>query len=148
MAKKVARAVQSMDQLSKMTTEELTALDEVGAVVAESIRAFFGAEGNRAIVERLRVAGVSMAAETKADRAIGDSLKGLSFVVSGVFVNFTRDSIKEAIENNGGKVGSSISRKTSYVVAGSDMGPAKRSKAEELGVPVISEDEFTHLIGE
>ncbi|MFZ1659899.1 MAG: BRCT domain-containing protein, partial [Flavobacteriales bacterium] len=87
-----------------------------------------------------------MAVEAGEDKVVGTKLTGLSFVVSGVFVNFTRDSIKEAIENNGGKVGSSISKKTSYVVAGADMGPAKRAKAEELGVPVIAEDELQAMI--
>ena len=76
----------------------------------------------------------------------GDKLKDLTFVVSGVFRNFSRDGIKETIERNGGKVSGSISSKTSYVVAGDGMGPAKRTKAEQLGVPVIGEDEFTRMI--
>jgi DNA ligase (NAD+) len=145
-AKKLARAVGSMDKLAAMPLEELTAVDEVGAVIAESVREFFSVEGNRETVERLRNAGLQMAVEAGEDKVVGTKLTGLSFVVSGVFVNFTRDSIKEAIENNGGKVGSSISKKTSYVVAGADMGPAKRAKAEELGVPVIAEDELQAMI--
>lgn len=145
-AKKLARAVGSMEKLAAMPPEELTAVNEVGTVIAASIHEFFGVEGNRMTVERLRNAGLQMAMEASASIVAGTKLKGLSFVVSGVFVNFTRDGIKEAIENNGGKVGSSISKKTSYVVAGADMGPAKRVKAEELGVPVISEDELKHLI--
>jgi DNA ligase (NAD+) len=78
--------------------------------------------------------------------SVGDRLRGKSFVVSGVFRNFSRDSIKEAIEHNGGKVSGSISSKTSFVLAGADMGPAKRVKAGELGVPVIDEDEFMRMI--
>ncbi|MBK7295863.1 MAG: NAD-dependent DNA ligase LigA, partial [Flavobacteriales bacterium] len=77
---------------------------------------------------------------------VGDKLKDKTFVVSGVFRNYTRDSIKEAIENNGGKVSGSISSKTSYVLAGADMGPAKRTKAEKLNVQVIDEDEFNRMI--
>lgn len=145
-AKKLARAVGSMDRLAAMPVEELTALDEVGAVIADSIRRFFAAPGNRETVERLRRAGLMMALETSGNVHAGTSLVGLSFVVSGVFVNFTRDGIKETIENNGGKVLGSISRKTSYVVAGADMGPVKRAKAEELGVPVIGEEEFARMI--
>jgi DNA ligase (NAD+) len=110
------------------------------------IKDFFAAEGNRRIVERLRAAGVMLVADATAQEPLGDKLKGLSFVVSGVFKTFTRDGIKEAIEANGGKVGGSISRKTNFVVAGDDMGPAKKAKADELGVPVIGEDELRRMI--
>ena len=145
-AKKIARAVGSIDRLADMTSEELTAVDEVGTVVAASILDFFSAEGNRAIIQRLREAGLELAMDITAARPQGDRLKGSSFVVSGVFETFTRDGIKEAIEENGGKVSGSISKKTSFVVAGADMGPAKRAKAEELGVKVIDEVEFKRMI--
>lgn len=145
-AKRIARAVGSMDRLAAMSQEELTAIDVVGPVIAESIVDFFHAEGNRAILDRLRGRGLKMALDPSEVTAVGDRLKGLSFVVSGVFRNFSRESIKEAIERNGGKVSGSISSKTSYVLAGADMGPAKRTKAEQLGVPVIDEDEFMRMI--
>ncbi|MBX2978978.1 MAG: NAD-dependent DNA ligase LigA [Flavobacteriales bacterium] len=145
-AKRIARAVGSMDRLASMTQEELTAIDVVGPVIAESIVDFFQAEGNRVIVERLRNHGLRMALDPSEVAEVGDRLKGLAFVVSGVFRNFSRESIKEAVERNGGKVSGSISSKTNYVLAGADMGPAKRTKAEQLGVPVIDEDEFMRMI--
>jgi DNA ligase (NAD+) len=146
-AKKIARAVGDMDTLMGMSKEQLTGIDEVGTVIAESIVDFFAAPGNRAVIERLRHAGVQFASRDRKGPA-SDRLAGKSVVVSGVFRNFSRDGIKETIEAHGGKVSGSISRKTSFVVAGDDMGPAKRAKAEELGVPVIDEDEFKRMIGE
>lgn len=145
-AKKIARSVGAMDKLATMSQEELTTIDEVGPVIAESIVDFFAVEGNRTIVDRLRSQGLRMGLDPSEVVAVGDRLKGLSFVVSGVFRNFSRDAIKMAIENNGGKVSGSISSKTSFVVAGADMGPAKRSKAEAVGVSVIDEDEFIRMI--
>ncbi|HRH37384.1 MAG TPA: helix-hairpin-helix domain-containing protein, partial [Flavobacteriales bacterium] len=136
----------SMQKLASMTQEELVQLDEVGPVIAESIVDFFAVEGNRNIVERLRQHGLRMEIDPAEMVVVGDRLKGRTFVVSGVFRNFSREGIKEAIERNGGKVSGSISSKTSYVLAGADMGPAKRTKAEELKVPVIDEDEFTRMI--
>lgn len=145
-AKKIARGVTDIDRLMAMTPLELVAVDEVGGVIAESIADFFAVEGNRRIVERLRAAGLRFAIDPAQRKPVGDKLKGLSFVVSGVFEGFSRDGIKEAIEGNGGKVSGSISKKTSFVVAGADMGPAKRAKADELGVKVIGEDEFRRMI--
>ncbi len=146
-AKKIARAVVSMDRLMAMQEEELTALDEVGAVIARSIVDFFSVEADRQLVERLRAAGLQMALDPASIKEVGDTLKGLTFVVSGVFEHFSRDGVKAAIEDNGGKVSGSISKKTSFVLAGADMGPAKREKAIELGVSVIDENEFRRMIG-
>lgn len=146
-AKRIARAVGDIDTLMGMGQEELERIDVVGPVIAESIVDFFAAPGNRAVLERLRSAGLQFAVLERKGPA-SDKLAGKSIVVSGVFRNFSRDGIKETIEAHGGKVSGSISRKTSFVVAGDDMGPAKRAKAEELGVPVIDEDEFTRMIGE
>ena len=146
-ARKIARAVGDIDRLMGMSKEELTAIDEVGEVIAESIVDFFAAEGNRAVIERLRQAGLQF----KSSAGVGpvsNKLAGKSIVVSGVFRTFSRDGIKEAIERHGGKVSGSISRKTTFVLAGADMGPAKRAKAEELGVPVIDEEEFSRMIVE
>lgn len=145
-AKKVARATGSMDALADMEVERLTAVEEVGEVIARSIHGFFRTEGNRRLVERLRGHGLRFAVERGAAPAAGAVLQGLSFVVSGVFRDFTREGIKETIEAHGGKVSGSISKKTSYVLAGADMGPAKRAKAEELGVPVIDEATFSKMI--
>ncbi len=145
-AKKIARTVGSIDRLAAMTTEELTGIDEVGSVVAASITDFFAADGNRRIVERLRAAGVNFEVDPAEVKSQSDLLKGQTFVVSGVFETFTRDGIKQAIEDNGGKVSGSISKKTSFVVAGADMGPAKKAKAEELGVKVIDEVELRRMI--
>jgi len=145
-ARKIARAVVSIDRLAAMSQQELTAIDEVGPVIAESIADFFAVQGNRDIIERLRAHGVRLELDPSEMVEVGDKLKGLTFVVSGVFQNFSRDGIKETIERNGGKVSGSISSKTSYVVAGADMGPAKRTKAEQLGVPVIGEEDFTRMI--
>ncbi len=147
-AKKIARAVVDIDRLMGMTVIDLVGIDEVGEVIAQSILDFFAVEGNRSIVERLRNAGLRFAIDASQQQVTGDKLKGLSFVVSGVFANYDRDGIKEAIERNGGKVSGSISKKTSFVLAGTDMGPAKRAKAEELGVKVIDENEFKRMIGE
>ena len=147
-AKKIARSVGSMERLAQMPLLELVGIDEVGAVIAQSIVDFFAMEGNRAIVAKLKAHGLRMEADASATGPIGDKLKGLTFVVSGVFRNFSRDGVKEAIERNGGKVSGSISSKTGFVLAGADMGPAKRTKAEELKVKVIDEDEFMAMINE
>ena len=147
-ARRLARAAGSMERLAAMTQADLEGIDVVGPVIAESIVDFFAVEGNRDIIERLRKQGVRMELDPSEVKVVGDKLKGRTFVVSGVFQNFSRDSIKEAIEHNGGKVSGSISSKTSFVLAGADMGPAKRTKAEEIGVPVISEEEFKRMIEE
>jgi len=147
-AKKIARSVGSMEKLAQMPLLELVGLDEVGAVIAQSIIDFFAVQGNRDIVDRLKIHGLRMEVDPSATGPVGDKLKGLTFVVSGVFRNFSRDGVKEAIESNGGKVSGSISSKTSFVLAGADMGPAKRTKAEELKVKVIDEDEFTRMINQ
>ncbi len=146
-AKRIARAVGSIDRLMGMSKEELITIDEVGDVIAASIADFFAVEGNRAVIERLRHAGLTLEVEARAVPA-SDRLAGKSIVVSGVFRNFSRDGIHGAIERHGGKVSGSISKKTTFVVAGADMGPAKRAKAEALGVPVIDEEEFSRMIGE
>ena len=146
-AKKIARAVGSLDRLMALGKEELTGIDEVGEVIAQSILDFFGAAGNRRIIDRLRAAGLRFEVDAAESGVVGDALKGLTFVVSGVFAGYDRDGIKAAIERNGGKVSGSISKKTSFVLAGADMGPAKRAKADELGVKVIGEEEFNRMIG-
>lgn len=147
-ARKIAAAVGSMDKLMKSSKEELEGIDEVGGVIAESIVDMFAVPENRTIVERLRAAGLRMEEEGGTEERLSDRLEGRTIVVSGVFQNFSRDGIKRAIELHGGKVAGSISKKTHLVVAGAEMGPAKRAKAEALGVPVIDEDEFQRMIAE
>jgi DNA ligase (NAD+) len=145
-AKKIARAAVSIDRLMNMTLIDLTTMDEVGEVIAQSITDFFAQPGNVAMVQRLQEAGLRFEIDASQQRPVGDKLKGLTFVVSGVFKGYDRDGVKEAIERNGGKVSGSISKKTSFVLAGADMGPAKRAKADELGVKVIGEEDFQRMI--
>lgn len=147
-ARKIARAVGSIEVLMAMDQEQLTAIDDVGSVIANSIREFFAVADNRRIVERLREAGLQFRIDESSRPTVeSDLLSGMSIVVSGVFKNFTRDGIKEVIINNGGKVSGSISKRTTFVVAGENMGPAKKAKAQELGVEVIDEEEFSRRIG-
>lgn len=146
-AKRVARAVGSVDKLMEMTVEELTAIDDVGPRIAESIVDYFAAPSNRRIIERLREAGVQLSmAESASAEERTDRLGGKTFVISGVFTHNSRDRYKELIELNGGKNTGSISKKTDYVLAGANMGPAKLEKARTLGIPIISEDDFLQMI--
>lgn len=147
-AKKLARHYKSIDNLANASLMDLILVDEIGERIAQSVIDFFANEENRKIIERLKGYGVQLEAAQTADTSVSDNLAGKTFVVSGVFEKFSRDELKKAIEDNGGKVGSSISSKTDYVVAGDNMGPAKLEKANKLGVAIISEDEFSGMIGE
>ncbi len=145
-AKKLAKAYKNIDALMAATEEELTAVDEIGERIAKSVVAFFQNQTNQEIISRLKRYGVQF--ELSADKLENQSekLKGQTFVVSGVFEKVSRDELKKRIEDNGGKVGSSVSSKTSYLVAGDKMGPSKRTKAESLGVQIISEDDFLSMV--
>lgn len=145
-AKKIAFAVGSMDHLMHSSVEELTTIDEIGQVIAESVVAYFGDARNVEIVQRLRDAGLQM--EVSADVEIGktDKLSGKTIVISGVFEHYSRDEYKSLIERNGGKNAGSISRKTDFVLAGANMGPAKLEKAKALGVPILNEADFLKMI--
>ena len=143
-AKKLAQSLKSMDALAKASFDELISIDEIGDKIAMSIQAFFLEEKNREIVQRLRDFGLKMEVEKK--ESASTIFEGLSFVVSGVFTAFSRNELKELIESNGGKNVGSISNKTSYVVAGENMGPAKLQKATDLGVKIVSEDEFIAML--
>ena len=145
-AKKLARVYKNIDSLMVATVEELMTVDEIGQRIAESVVSFFRNGINLEIISRLRQYGVQF--EVSADKLENqtDLLKGQTFVISGVFENLSRDELKKLIEDNGGKVGSSISSKTSYLVAGDKMGPSKRTKAESLGVPIISETDFLNML--
>jgi DNA ligase (NAD+) len=145
-AKKLAKAYKSIDALKEASLEHLTAVDEIGERIAKSVIDFFANDKNIDAIERLRNYGVQL--ELSADKLENqtDTLAGNTFVVSGVFEILSRDELKKKIEDNGGKVGSSISSKTSYLVAGDKMGPSKRTKAESLGIPIISEQDFINML--
>ncbi len=145
-AKILAKAYKNIDALMAASQDELTEVNEIGQRIAESVVSFFGNEENKEIIERLRSYGVQFSLTEEQLMNQTDLLKGKTLVVSGVFEKLERTALKKLIEDNGGKVSSSISSKTSYLVAGANMGPSKRSKAETLGVPIISESDFLALI--
>lgn len=147
-AKKLAKHYKTIDNLANASLMDLILVDEIGERIAQSVIAFFENGENRKIVERLKGYGVQLEASADNNTSVSDKLAGKTFVVSGVFEKFSRDDLKKAIEDNGGKVGSSISSKTHYVVAGDNMGPAKLEKATQLGVAIISEDDFIKLLAE
>ena len=141
-AKKLVKHYKSIDNLMVASILDLVSVDEIGERIAESVIDFFSSEENLNIIERLKYFGVQLkiSAEKLANQT--DILKGQTFVVSGIFESVSRTELKKLIEDNGGKVSSSISSKTSFLVAGDKMGPSKRSKAENLKVPIISESDF------
>jgi DNA ligase (NAD+) len=125
--------------------EQLLEAEEVGDKIADAIIEYFNDEKNRAIVERLRVAGLQFEEEAKVLHS--SCLEGKNIVISGKFLDHTRDELKELIELHGGKNQSGVSANTDFIVAGENMGPAKLQKAEKLGVKILSESEFIALIG-
>ena len=145
-AKKLAKHYKSIDALMFASVLDLVTVDEIGERIAESVVEFFSSEENKTIVERLKGYGVQLeiSAEKLANQT--EKLKGQTFVVSGVFESISRNELKKLIEDNGGKVSSSISSKTSYVVAGDKMGPSKRIKAETLGITILTEQEFLSFL--
>ena len=147
-AKKLAKHYRSIDALCQATLMDLILVDEIGERIAQSVLDFFDNEENRAIIERLKKHGIQFEIIEKINPNATNKLSGKTFVVSGVFEKFSRDDLKKAIEDNGGKVGSSISTKTDYVVAGDNMGPTKLDKANKLNIAIISEEDFIKLINE
>lgn len=145
-AKKLAKHFKNIDALMAASHEELIAVDEIGDRIAESVVNFFSDERNREIIERLKNQGLQFEIEDSGEPS-SNVLDGKTFVVSGVFSQFSRDEIKAAVEQHGGKNVGSISKKTDYVLAGDKMGPSKLKKAEDLGIPIISEDDFVGMIG-
>ena len=146
-AKKLARHFKTMDAVANAPIEELTTVEDVGERVAQSITAYFNDTDNLEILMRLREAGLQFELSQSQSQPASDTLSGKSIVVSGVFT-VPRDTIKELVERHGGKNVSSISKNTSFVLAGEKMGPEKRKKAEALGIPIVSEEEFMAMIGE
>ncbi len=143
-AKKLAKHFKSIQAISSATFEELCEVDEIGDKIAQSVINYFNDDKNRALIEKLIAAGLNF--ELKETEQTKDTLKGKSFVISGVFETFSRDELKDSIEKNGGKVVGSISKKTDFVIAGDNMGPSKLQKAQELGVKIISENDYKEMI--
>ena len=145
-AKKLAKHFKSIDNLMTASFEALISVDEIGDRIAASILEFSNDIGNMQLIHRLKYHGVQLKISEKDLIGQTDKLQGKVFVVSGVFYKMTRNELKKAIEDNGGKVSSSISKKTTFVVAGDNMGPSKKTKAEDLGLTIINEDEFISMI--
>lgn len=146
-ARKLARAVGDIDTLMGMSAAQLTAIGDIGPRIAEAIIEYFANPVNRGNIERLRAAGVTMAMPQQSDEGRTELLAGKTIVISGVFARHSREEYKEMIERNGGKNSGSISKKTSFVLAGDNMGPAKLEKARSLGIEIIDENQFLDMIG-
>ncbi len=144
-AKKIARRFPSIDLLQAATREQLITVEDVGEQIADSIIAYFADERNQLIVRRLRATGLQMEAGEES-AAVSDRLAGQSIVISGTFAQHSRDEYKAMIEQNGGKNVGSVSKKTSFILAGENMGPEKRKKADALGVRMVSEEEFLEML--
>jgi DNA ligase (NAD+) len=147
-AKKLAKHYKNIDALSQATLMDLVLVDEIGERIAQSVIDFFENNENRVIIERLKTYGVQFEVVEIINPNATVKLAGKVFVVSGVFEKFSRDDLKKSIEDNGGKVGSSISTKTDYVLAGDNMGPAKLEKATKLNISILSEDDFINMLNE
>lgn len=147
-AKKVAKAFRSIDTLAAANLDALIHVDEIGLKIAQSIISYFADDKNRELVERLRNAGLKLEADEEDLSGHTDILQGKSIVISGVFSRHSRDEYKELIEKHGGKNVGSISKKTSFILAGDNMGPSKLEKARSLGIAIIDENEFLSMIGE
>ena len=144
-AKKLAKHYKSIDAIAQASMMDLILVDEIGDKIAQSVIQFFDNQENRLIIERLKQFGVQLESGDESV-LLSEKLKGKTFVVSGVFEIYSRDELKKAIEDNGGKVGSSISAKTDFVIAGDNMGPAKLEKANQLKIAIISEVDFKNMV--
>jgi DNA ligase (NAD+) len=144
-AKKLAKHFESIDNMLNTSFDELILVDEIGEKIANSILEFASDNDNIQIINKLKKNGVRFEIDDS-DKNVSSILAGKSFVISGVFSNFSRDELKRFIETNGGKISSSLSSKTSYLVAGANMGPSKKLKAEKLNINIISENELTNLV--
>jgi len=141
-AKKLARHYKNIDAIASSSIENLVKVDEIGIKIAESVTEFFSSDININIINRLKTFGLQFEISAEQLKNQTDKLKGEIIVVSGVFHSVSRDELKKLIENNGGKVSSSISSKTSFIVVGDNMGPSKKEKAEKLNIPLLNEEEF------
>jgi DNA ligase (NAD+) len=147
-AKKLAKEVHSIDYLSQKNKEELVEIDEIGERIAESIVEFFSKTENSEMIEFLRNQGLQFQVSEDLLKNRTEKLKGLNIVISGTFEKHSRDELKQLIEQNGGKNVGSISKKTNYLLAGENMGPSKLEKADNLGIPIISEEDFLKMLGD
>jgi DNA ligase (NAD+) len=147
-AKKLAKHYKNIKALAQATVLELVLVDEIGERIAQSVVDFFTNAENVATIERLKQYGVAFEVIEKVNLNATDKLSGNIFVISGVFEKFSRDDLKRIVEENGGKIGSSISAKTNFVIAGDNMGPAKLERASKLNIPIISENEFIKMLDE
>ncbi|WP_278410514.1 NAD-dependent DNA ligase LigA [Phocaeicola coprocola] len=147
-AKKVAKAFRSIKALASANLDDLIHVDEIGEKIAGSIIQYFANEKNRILVERLRQSGLKLEADEEDLSGYSDKLKGMSIVISGVFARHSRDEYKALIEKHGGKNVGSISKKTSFILAGDNMGPSKLEKAQQLNIPIKDENEFLAMIEE
>ena len=145
-AKKIAKSFNNIEELENADLEKLTSIDEIGEKIAQSILIYFSSPLNVNLIERLKSAGLQLYRKEEDLNEYTDKLAGQSIVISGVFTHHSRDEYKDLIEKNGGKNVGSISTKTSFILAGENMGPSKLEKAHKLGIKIISEDEFLTLI--
>ncbi|MGN0037422.1 MAG: NAD-dependent DNA ligase LigA [Bacteroidaceae bacterium] len=147
-AKILSKAFPSIEKLAQADYESLVSVDEIGEKIAQNVISYFANDRNRQLIQRLKDAGVQMEATQKSNEGNTDRLAGKSIVISGVFVHHSREEYKEMIEKNGGKNASSISSKTSFILAGMNMGPSKLQKAHQLGIEILNEEQFLLLIQE
>ena len=145
-ARKLAKQFKTIDALAEASEETLVAVDEIGARIAQSVVSFFSIEANQDLIKRLKDYGLQLELDASVLENQTEKLQGQTFVISGVFSKVSRTELKKLIEDNGGKASGSISSKTNYLVAGENMGPSKLQKAEKLGVPIISEDDFLAML--
>ena len=145
-AGKLAQHFGNIDRLAEATAEQLVEVPEIGDRIAQSVVAYFQNEQKQLLIQRLREAGVSLAVVAEDSRIESERFMGKSFVISGVFKNFSREEVKEKVRSNGGQIVSAVSGKLDYLLAGDNMGPAKRQKAEKLGIAILSEDEFLTML--
>lgn len=145
-AKKITAHFKTIDRLMAASLEELTAVEEIGERIAKSLIEYFEVDAHRAEIEKLKQQGLQLETEEKEVILQSDKLAGKSFIISGVFEKYSRDELKDIIEQNGGKIVSSISAKLNYLVAGENMGPAKLEKANKLNIPIISDEDLTGMI--
>jgi DNA ligase (NAD+) len=145
-AKRLARSFRNIDALMSATMQQLVAVEDIGERIATSVLNYFANDKNRELIERLRAAGLKLEVDEELLQGSSEILKGKSIVISGVFTHHSRDEYKEMIEKNGGKNVGSVSKSTSFILAGDNMGPSKLEKAQKLGVPLMNEDDFLAML--
>jgi DNA ligase (NAD+) len=146
-ARKLAEAFLSLDNLMEASQQALEEVDEIGGKIAESLKSYFQDERNLQLLDRLKTAGLQLEMEAPGE-TLSALLAGKTLVISGVFIHHSRDQLKGMIEQHGGKNSGSISSKTDYILAGENMGPSKYEKAQKLGVPIISEEDFMEMLSQ